>query len=157
GPLRLACGGRDVLAVPAVAVLVTGLGELGDAAHLLAGALEADQPDPLRVPADDRDVVHLDPDQHPAVGDQHHLVPVLHLRQADDVAVPLGGLDVDDALAPATLDPILGLLGALAVAVRGDGEDGGARLDHVGAHHLVTRVEGDALHAVGLAAHRADL
>ena len=76
---------------------------------------------------------------------------------ADHLAVPLGGLDVDDALPAAALHPVLGLLGALAVAVLGDGEDGGALLHHVGAHHLVAVLQRDALHAVGGAAHGAHL
>ena len=48
--------------------------------------------------------------------DQHQLVVVGHLRDADDLAVAIAGLDVDDADAAARLHAVLLELGALAVA-----------------------------------------
>ena len=99
----------------------------------------------------------------PAVGDEHHLVGLDHRQRSHHRAVALGGLDGDDALAAAALDPVLGELGALAVAVLGDGEDGGGdrpllrRRQRLGATTSSPSSSVDALHAVGAAAHRADL
>ena len=54
---------------------------------------------------------------HALLGDEHQLVVVVHVRDADDLAVALAGLDVDDADAAARLQAVLVELGALAVAV----------------------------------------
>src|SRR5690242_5514181 len=56
---------------------------------------------------------------------------------------------------PARLDAILRHVGALAVAVLGDGEDARTGAQDLAAHHRILAVERDAFHAAGAAAHAA--
>ena len=59
--------------------------------------------------------------------------PLADLEHADHRAVAAGGLDVDDPLAGAALQPVLLERRALAEAALGDGEDLRALLHDVGA------------------------
>ena len=82
---------------------------------------------------------------------------VVDLRDADDGAVLVGDLDVLHAEAAAAGDAILVELGLLRVALFGDREQRAARLGHLHRDHLVVLAQLDAAHAVGRAAHRADV
>src|SRR6185503_19624831 len=64
-------------------------------------------------------------------------------------------LEIDDALAAATLLAVLVDRGAFAVAARRDAEDVSAAGERRHAHHLIAALEPDAAHAVGRTAHRA--
>src|SRR5690606_30480282 len=133
---------------------------LGDSRHghdLLVPAVQRDEPDALRGASDDADLTDGHANQDAGIGDQHHLVVVAHLGDAGDLAVALGGPDGDQALPAPALEPMFGLEGALAVAVLGDREDGGARFEHVGRDHAVAGLEGDASHPPRIAAHGADV
>src|SRR5207245_10420899 len=90
-----------------------------------------------------------------AGGDQHHLVVVVDQHRADDLAVALGSLDRDYALAAAPVARVFAERRALAVAVRRGGEHGlllVVRRQH--AHHALALAQPHAAHAAGLAAHR---
>src|SRR5436309_1942344 len=76
---------------------------------------------------------------------------------ASDRADLVVGVEVDDALAGATLQAVLVERRALAVAALGDCEDLRALLHDVGRDDLVTLVHVDAAHAGGAAAHRSHL
>src|SRR5262245_15100551 len=119
--------------------------------------VEIDQPHALRRPTDQRYAVRLGPQNHALLGDEHQLLVLEDTGDADDPTVALTGLDVDDADAAAALHPVLVDLGPLPVAVFGDGENRPAGSQHLHADHLVVVAEGDALHAVGRAAHGADV
>ena len=75
------------------------------------------------------DVAGLHAQDHALLRDQHQLVVVVHVGDADDLAVAVRGLDVDDADAAARLQAVLLEPGALAVAVLRDGEDGAPLAD----------------------------
>src|SRR5262249_56973724 len=83
------------------------------------------------------------------------VIAVFDLDQADHPTVPLSGLDVDHAFAAAALDAVLGFLSPLAVPILGNRQDRAALLHHVRPHYLVAGLEGDPLHSIGGAAHRA--
>src|SRR5207245_9641341 len=136
------------------AALVT-LFPLGEArhGHEVVALLELDQPHPLRVAADGGDLRRVQADDHTFFGNEHHLLVALEELHAHHRPVAAGGLDVDYALAPPALQPVLLDVRALAVAVGGQREHGAARAHHLHAHHLVALFELDALHAVGGAAH----
>ena len=93
----------------------------------------------------------------PCCDDQHQLVVVVDVGDADDLAVAVGGLDVDDADAAARLQAVLLELGALAVAVLRDGQHRAAFAHDLHRHDLVALAQADAADAVGGAAHRADV
>ena len=131
---------------------------LGDALHgddllgSVALPLQADEAHALRVAADGRDAVDRHADQLAAVGDQHQVVVVGDQAQADHLAVALGGLDGDDALAAAVLGRVVGRRRALAVAVLAHGEQRRRLLarDDRHADHLVVvgrLAQPDAAHA----------
>src|SRR6185312_6582387 len=98
-------------------------GDRRHARHLVA-LRELDQPHALRVAGDGRDVVAAQADRLALLGHHHEVVLVGHELDADDRAVAVGGLDRDDAAAAAMLAAVLVELGALAVAVLTDGQQG---------------------------------
>ena len=65
----------------------------------------------------------VDADDLAELADDHHLGGVVDEVDAGDLADFAGGLHVDDALAAAGLEAVGVDVGALAVAVLGDGED----------------------------------
>src|SRR4029453_11878685 len=148
GGNRATCGRR-----PVRGLIVLG-DQLRDRHHLIA-LFHLDQPDPLRRAADDANVAGLHAQDHPLLRDQHDLVVFEHVGHAHDLAVAIGGLDVDDADAAAALEPVLLELGALAVAVLRDRQERAARFHHFHGDHFVVFAERDATDAVGRAAHRA--
>ena len=79
------------------------------------------------------------------------------LQDADDLAVLLGDLEVDDALAAAALQAVLVDLGALAVAVLGHGQDLGLRSTISMPTTRSPALQPDAADAAGGAAHRPDV
>src|SRR5882724_10414211 len=89
--------------------------------------------------------------------DHEDVVAFADLEHAHDRAVAAAGLDVDDALARAALQPVLVERRALAVAPLGDGEDLRALLHDVARDDLVALLHLDAAHAAGAAAHRPHL
>src|SRR5215831_19150815 len=119
--------------------------------------LEVDDAHAPGVPSLGRHVGDMEPDHLAFRRDDQDVVAVAHLEHRDDVAVATAGLDVDDPLAGAPLQPILLEGGALAVAALGDRENADALQHDVGGDDLVALVELDALHAAGPAAHRAHL
>ena len=89
--------------------LVLALFLLGQALHRhhLLALLEPDEAHALGVAADGGDAVDRHADELAAVGDQHQVVVVGDDAQADHLAVALGGLDGDDALAAAVLGRVV--------------------------------------------------
>ncbi len=133
------------------------LGEALDRDDALA-LREGHQPDALGIAARLADLVDAHADRLPAIGDEHHLVAVLHQLDADDGPVSFARIDEDDPFAAAILRPEFVDVRALAVAVRADGEHvRPLRVAHLEAHDLVALAEIDALHAVRRAAHRPRL
>src|SRR4030095_3148053 len=99
--------------------------------------LEVDEADSLGVPAVDGDSAHRHPDHHPALGDHHDLIFVLHFADADHVATLLGGPDVDDPHASPPLDPIFLHGGPLSKAALRDREDVSLAGDSVHLHQEI--------------------
>ena len=120
-------------------------------------AVEPDQPDSLRGAADLGDVGALRPDELALGGHEDDLVLGPDRDGLDDLAVPLGRLDVDDPLAAAVRDAVVGHGRALAVAALADGQDRRALLaDDEERHDLVVALERHAANAARDAAHGAD-
>src|SRR5262249_57211735 len=94
------------------------------------------EPPALRVAAEHADAFHRHADHLALLRDDHELVAVDALLHRHDVAVPLRGLDRDDALAAAVRDAVLGDLAALAVTVLGHGQQRGLALHADHAHDL---------------------
>src|SRR5207245_9363203 len=93
-----------------------------------------------------------------ALGRDHEdVVALADLKHAHDGAVAAAGLDVDDALARAALQPVFVERRALAVAPLRDRPDLSALLHDVGGDALVALVHLGATHARGAATHRAYL
>src|SRR6202044_4150980 len=79
----------------------------------------------------------VDADDLAELADDHHVRGVVDEVDAGDLADFAGGLHVDDALAAAGLEAVGVDVGALAVAVVGDGEDEaliGRRFKHWDGH-----------------------
>ena len=70
--------------------------------------VERDQRHALGGAAHLADLRHARADQHAAGRDQHDLVVLVDQHRADDLAVALGGLDRDHALAAAAVARVLG-------------------------------------------------
>src|SRR5262245_2182384 len=119
--------------------------------------LEIDDANAPGVPSLRRHVGDMESDHLALRRDDQDVVAVAHLEHRDDVAITTAGLDVDDPLAGAALQPILLERRALAIAALGDGQNADALQHDVGSDDLVALVELDALHAAGSAAHRAHL
>src|SRR6185437_9876707 len=90
--------------------------------HLVAG-LELQQTDALGGAAGLADLPRVNADDLAVVADQHGFRFLVHQQDAHHFAVARSSLDVDDALAAARLQAVFVHLGALAVAVFGDGKD----------------------------------
>src|SRR5581483_7273048 len=120
-------------------------------------ALELDQPDALRGAADGPDVAGRHADDHALLRDDQHLVVLLEVGDADHLAVPIGGGDVDDAVASARLHAVLLDLGALAVAALRHSHERAARAHHLHRDDVVVLAEADPADAVGGAAHGPDV
>src|SRR5947207_14863007 len=99
----------------------------------------------------------MHPDDAALGGDHEDVVALSDLKHADHGAVAAAGLDVDDALAGATLEAIFVERRALAVAALGDRQDLRALLHDIGGDDLVALVHLDAAHAGRAAAHPAHL
>src|SRR4051794_7766190 len=85
--------------------------------------VDVDDANSLRVAADRADVGDVRADDHPLLGDEQHLIVFKHVRNAGNLAVLVGRLDVRDADAAARLQAIRGDGRALAETFFGDGED----------------------------------
>ena len=69
--------------------------------HDIVAFFHLDQADALRGAADESDVARLHAQDHPLLRDQRRLVVVVDVGDADDLAVAVQGVDVDDADAAA--------------------------------------------------------
>src|ERR1700693_338107 len=85
--------------------------------------VEAEQANALRGAAGLADFLGMNADDFALAGDDHDVGLFAHLERRHHRAVAVGGLQVDDTLAAARGDAILGERGALAVALLGDGKD----------------------------------
>src|SRR5207302_1423010 len=130
--------------------------DAGDGADAVI-RLEVDDAHAPRVAALGGDVGRGEPDDLALRGDDENVVRLPHLEHPDDVAVAATGLDVDDALARAALQPVLLERRPLAVAALGHGQDRRALLQHVGGDHLVAVLDLDPPHARRGPPHRARL
>src|SRR5579885_843583 len=81
------------------------------------------QADALRVAARFADRGRIHANDLAVVADQHDFGLFIHLRDADDLADPLGRLQVDDAFASAVGEAVFVGGGALAKSVLGDAQD----------------------------------
>src|SRR5512146_2708932 len=90
--------------------------------HLVAG-LELQQADALGGAAGLADLPRVNADDLAVVADEHGFRFLIHQQDAHHFAVARSSLDVDNALAAARLQPVFVHLGALAVAVFGDGKN----------------------------------
>src|SRR5690606_19478 len=140
--LRFRRGRRILLLVDGPLVFETGHG------HRAVSLVEIHQPHALRRTADDGDPARPGSQNHALLRDEHQLLVVEDAGDAHHLAIPLGGLDVDDAVAAAALDPVLVDDRALAVAVLGHGQNRAAGPQHLHADDLIPRPERDAPHAV---------
>src|SRR5262249_3963552 len=130
--------------------------DASDPADLVVG-VEVDDPHAHRVTALRRDIARVDTDDLALGGDDEHVVTRPDLEHAHHGAVAAAGLDVDDALAGAALQPILVERRALAIAALGDRQDLRALLHDVAGNHRVVFLDLDATNAGGAAAHRSHL
>src|SRR5438874_2564362 len=130
--------------------------DAGDRADLVVG-VEVDDAHAHRVTALGRHVVRVHADDLAFRGDHEEVGPGPDLQHAHHRAVAAAGLDVDDALARAALQPVFLERRPLTVTALGHGEDLGALLHDVARNDLVALVHLDAAHAGGAAAHRTDL
>src|SRR5687767_10704424 len=78
------------------------------------------------------------------LGDDEQLFVLVHLPNADDLAVLIGHLDVLDADAASAGDAILVERRSLGVALLCDREQRTAGLDDLHCHHLIAIAERDA-------------
>src|SRR5205807_113435 len=130
--------------------------DAGDRADLVVG-IEVDDAHAHRVTALRRHVVRVHADDLAFRGDHEEVGAAPDLQHAHHRAVAAARLDVDDALTPAALQPVLLERRPLAVAALGHGQDLGALLHDVGRDDLVALVHLDAAYTGGAAAHRPDL
>src|SRR3954447_24112191 len=124
--------------------------------------VELDQPHAGGVAAGLADLVDAGADEDALLGDEHDLVAVDDEPHADDIAVAVVGVDVDDAAGAAALDGVVGERRPLAVALDAGGQYLAAAVVAIGdddhADDLVAvALEPRAGHAAGRAAHGADL
>src|SRR4029078_11146206 len=119
--------------------------------------IHVDQPHALRGPPDLRDAAGLGAKDHPLFGDEEQLLGLEHARNAHDLAVPPGGLNVDDARPATALQAVLIDGGPLAVAVLGHGQDGAALAQHFHPYKFVVLGTRDAADAVRGPAHGPDV
>ena len=94
-----------------------------DGGGYLVLRLEVEEFDPLRPPAGGPDGFGVDADDLAELADDHQLAGLVDQVDAGDLAVFGRGLDVDDALAAAALQPVFVDIGALAKAVLRDRKD----------------------------------
>ena len=120
-----------------------------DAAEVFALA-QGDELDALGVAAEHGDAAHGGAHQGAAHGDEHDLVVRVDQHGADLRAVALGAADGPQALAAAPLGRELFHRGALAVAVLGHRKHRARAGDEQG-DDVLTRLQGDAAHALGVA------
>src|SRR5579864_3747474 len=90
-------------------------------------ALDIDEPDALRGPADRPHVVGLHAENHALLGDEQQLVAILDERHPDDQAISRRRGDVDDPDPAARLHPVFVDFRPLAEPALGDGEERSAR------------------------------
>src|SRR5215475_1393602 len=90
--------------------------------YAIAG-IKLQQANPLGRASGFPDLAGFDADDFAELADHHAFGVVAHQHDARDFAVTLSGLDVDDAFAAARLQPVFVDVGALPVAVLGDGQD----------------------------------
>src|SRR6185436_17512955 len=88
---------------------------------------------------------------------QHQLVVVADLRDADNLAIAIARLDIDDADAAARLHAVLVEPGPLAVTLLGHRQDRAARLEHFHGDDFVVISELDAANTACRASHRANV
>ncbi len=121
-------------------------GDRGDPVPLL----EPHQPDAHRRPALSRLMpLHGHPDDHPAHARDYELVVVADLAHDDDIAVPVAGLDRDDALCrPCVSSCSPRRASACRSRSDGHGQQLVGRRDDGHADDLVALLEPDAAHAV---------
>src|SRR3989441_538842 len=130
--------------------------DAGDRADLVVG-VEIDDAHAHRVAPLRGHVTRVEADDLALGRDHEDVVALADLKHAHDGAVAAAGLDVDDALARAALQPVFVERRALAVAPLRDRQDLSALLHDVGGDDLVALVHLDATHARGAATHRAYL
>ena len=90
------------MALSVASVYLAGMGLVGfllgnpsDRDHAVI-VLHLDQPDALGRPADCADAPRQHPEDFALFGDQHQLVLIPHVRDADHLAIPLATLDVNN-------------------------------------------------------------
>ena len=133
--------------------------ELGELRHRddAVPVREVDELDAHRRAARLAHVRDREPDEDPLLGDQEKVIGFRHGRDADDRAVLLGDLDVDDARPAAPLVAVLGDVRPLAVALLGDRQERSRLLDEVHLDDDVVAPELDALDARRVPPHRPDV
>src|SRR4051794_1007838 len=128
----------------------------------LVALIDLDQSHAGGVSAGLADFAYACADEDAALGDEDGLVVVGDELHADDFAVALVGVDVDDAAGAAALDRVILQRRAFAVAVDARGKNLGlgvvaAGHDQHGDDLVALALEARAGHAARGAAHRADL
>src|SRR4029434_10096585 len=131
-----------------------GLGQLGHGGDLLI-FVEGDQADPLSIAPDHGNILNRHADDLAPIADHHDVVGLGHLVEADPGAGLVGHLHGDDPHAAPSLNAVLVGGRALAVAVFADGQDRGAGIDDLHAHHPIALLEAHAAHARSGAPHGA--
>ena len=129
------------------------LRELGNR-HRAIIPFDVDEAHALCRATDAADVLRRHPQDLALLRDQHQRIVVADLDDADDLAIPIAGLNVDDADAAARLHAILVEVGALAVSLLGDGQDGAGRAEHLHGDDGILVAQRYAADAVGAAARR---
>ena len=145
-----------------VVLAVQLVGRDDDGGGYLVVGFEVEQADALGGAAGGADGLGVDADDLAELADDHQLAGVVDQLNAADAADARGDGHVLDALAAAGLQAVVLDIGALAKAVFGDGQDAvRARLVLLGsdgdADDVIVFGEVDAAHAVGRAAHGADV
>ena len=105
------------------------------------GLAQAHDPDAAAVAALDGDVRRVHPNDDALLAAEQDVVGVVHDLDAGDFI--LAGVVVADALAAAAGQAVVLDLGAAALALLGDGQDGGALAADGDAHHLVAFLQAD--------------
>ena len=125
--------------------------------HDLVLALEIHQPHALRGAADGANLVGRRAQDFALLGHDQQLFVGVDLGDGHDRAVLVRDLDVLDAQAAAAGDAVFVDQRVLRVALLGDRQQRAAGLGDLHRHDLVVLAQLDAAHAVGGAAHRADV
>ncbi len=119
--VRILIGGPGVVALFPVLIFGLCIGKRGHRDDLLP-LRRFEQGNALRIPPGNPDIRDRCPDHLTTIRDQHDLYNLRDRESSNDIAIPVGGFNIDDPLSTAIGDTIFKGIRPLAIAVFGNGE-----------------------------------